>query len=84
MLGVPNNNATKVLCNNESVVKNTTCLKSTLNKKYNLLAYHCVRWCVAAKVITFGWIGFKDNLADTMTKRLPVVTRKLLFGNWTY
>jgi hypothetical protein len=84
MFGVPVDEPTKVLCDNESVVKNSTHIESTLNKKHNSIAYHYVRWCVAASVITIGWVNTHENLADSMTKRLPVATREYLYGNWTY
>lgn len=33
---------TQIMCNNESVVKNSAQVESTLNKKHNLIAYHYV------------------------------------------
>lgn len=84
MFGVAVDEPTKILCDNESVVKNSTHLESSLNKKHNSIAYHYVRWCVAATVITIGWVNTHENIADAMTKRLPVATRDYLFGNWTY
>ena len=84
MFGVPVNDSTKVLCDNESVVKNCTLLESTLAKKHNAIAYHTVRWNVAAGVISVVWINGKNNLADAMTKRLPETTRERLFNQWTY
>ena len=76
--------STKVLCDNESVVKNCTLLESTLAKKHNAIAYHTVRWNVAAGVISVAWIDGKNNLADAMTKRLPETTRERLFNQWIY
>ena len=71
-------------CDNDSVVKNTTNVESTLNKKHSQIAYHFVRWCVAAGIVTISWIDGKVNLADAMTKRLSQSVRESLFGNWTY
>ena len=51
MFGVPIIDATKVLCDNGSVVKNSTILSSTLNKKHSSVAYHSVRWHVAADIV---------------------------------
>ncbi len=84
MFGIPIDGPTKVLCDNESVVKNSSKLSSTLNKKHNSIAYHAVRWSVAAKVITIGWIKTSWNIADAMTKRLTSLMRDNLFGAWTY
>ena len=75
---------THVFCDNESVVKNTTNVESTLNKKHSSVAYHHCRWSVAAGVITLAHISTHDNIADCFTKRLPVGTRNHLFGMWTY
>jgi hypothetical protein len=86
MFGVPivAGHATNVFCDNESVVKNSTDVESSLNKKHNSIAYHYVRWCVAAGVISVAWIRSEDNLADPFTKRLAEIARDYLFGIWTY
>lgn len=73
-----------IYCDNESVVKNSTLIESTLNKKHASLAYHYVRWNVAAGIISLSWISGKRNYADTFTKILPKPTRDLLYGGWTY
>jgi hypothetical protein len=87
MFGIPvvEGHATNVFWDNESVVRNSTYVESALNnKKHNSIAYHYVRWCVAAGVITVAWIRSEDNLADPFSKRLVEITRDYLFGNWTY
>ena len=86
MFGVPlpQGEPTHVFCDNESVVKNSTRVESTLNKKHSSIAYHYCQWNVAASIITVSWIDGKENLADTMTKRLPETTRSYLYGGWTY
>jgi hypothetical protein len=84
MFGVPLDGPTRVLCDNESVVKNSSLLSSTLNKKHSSIAYHSVRWNVAAGVVKFAWIDGRYNLADAMTKRLSMERRQELFGGWTY
>ena len=87
MFGIPilnNDEATKILCDNKSVVTNTSNVESSLNKKHSSIAYHFSRWNVAAGVCQFGWIPTGDNLADAMTKRLSVTTRDHLFSQWTY
>ena len=56
VFGVPIDYDTQIFCDNESVVPNSTKVESMLNKKQNSISYHYVRWCVAAGVITVGWI----------------------------
>ena len=87
MFGVPldeDQPETKILCDNEAVVKNSSKIESTLNKKHSAVAYHFTLWNVAAKVILVGWIPTGDNIADAMTKRLPEEKRMKLFHDWTY
>ena len=84
MFGVPVDESTRVFCDNESVVNNTSKIESTLNNKHNSIPYHYVRWCVAAGIACIGWIASGENLSDAMTKRLSATTRDYLFGNWTY
>ena len=84
MLGVPVDEPANLFCDNESVVKNSSQLASTLNKKHSSIAYHSVRWAVAAGIIRVAWIDTNMNLADAMTKRLTADKRNRLFGDWTY
>ncbi len=77
---MPQGEPTHVFCDNESVVKNTTNVESTFNKKHSSVAYHHCRWSVAAGVITLAHISTHDNIADCFTKRLPSHTRNHLFG----
>ena len=84
MFGVPLDGPTKVLCDNEKVVHNSSKLESTLNKKHSSIAYHATRWAVAAGIALVGWIPTDFNLADPMTKCLPAIKRDFLFGEWTY
>ena len=84
MFGVPVDQATNVLCDNKSVVDNSSKIESVLNKKHNAISYHAVRWGVAASIIRVGKIDGDYNLADAMTKRLTVQKRNSLFGGWTF
>ena len=84
MFGVPIYGETKVLCDNLSAVNNSSKLESSLNKKHSSIAYHAVRWSVAAGIIKVGWIDTHSNIADAFTKRLTVAQREKLFGDWTY
>lgn len=83
MFGVPEDYSAKVLCDNESVVRNSSRLDSSLNRKHCALAYHAVRRAVAADIAVIGWVPTGLNLADALTKRLTVQAREELFGSWT-
>ena len=39
-------------------------------KKHGSIAYHSVRWDVAAQVVRVAWIDTKCDLFDAFTKRL--------------
>ena len=87
MFGIPiyeHQPATVVLCDNESVVKNTPNVESSLNKKHSAITDHFSRCNVAAGVCTIAWIPAGDNIDNAMTKRLAKAVRDYLFGNWTY
>ena len=86
MFGIPiyNDEPTYILCDNNSVVTNTSNVESSLNKKHSSIAYHFSRWNVAAGVCKVAWVPTGENIADAMTKRLSVMVREYLFGRWTY
>jgi hypothetical protein len=75
---------THIMVDNESVVKNSSKVESTLNKKHNSIAYHYARWNVAAGAVQIHWINSKDNLSDPLTKRLTYDHREDLFDQWMY
>ena len=84
MFGITIDGELRILNDNKSVVYSSSKLESTLNNKNNPVAYHLVRWNVAAGVIRIGWIKGISNKADAFTKRLSVSRRSKLFGDWTY
>jgi hypothetical protein len=71
MMGVPIAGPSYVYCDNNSVVMNSTAPASTLKKKSNSIAYHAVRWSVAAEEMRVTHVASEDNLADILTKSLP-------------
>jgi hypothetical protein len=73
-----------VFCDNETVVKNSSLVESTLNKKHCSIAYHYVRWNVAAGAVSLAWIPSAQNLSDAFTKLLSATVRDNLFAQWTY
>ena len=74
-------NTTNVLCENESVINNSSKVDSVINKKHSLLEYRYVRWAVALGIITVGWIAGNENIADLFTKHLSETVRDYIFGN---
>ena len=53
MFGIPfdeHKPGTRIPCDNEAVVKNSSKVESTLNKKHSAVACHFTGWNVAAKV----------------------------------
>ena len=78
MFGIPVDGPTSVLCDNSSVVQNTTAPESPLKKKHLSIAYHRCREACAAKTIVIGYVNTKDNLADLATKVLPALQRHKL------
>ena len=67
-LGVPIKSKSYMFCDNRSVVTSATLPYSTLSKRHNILAFHRVRECIAAKIIDFPWIQSKYNLSDMLSK----------------
>ena len=85
MFGIPLNEhepETRIPCSNEAVVKNSSEVESSLNKKHGAVACHFTRWNVAAKVCLVGWIRTQDNVAHAMTKSLPEAERDQPFHAW--
>lgn len=78
MLGVPLEGAARVLCDNESVIKNGTFSESVLRKKYCSIAYHLVREHVSSQKILIYYERSNSNLADLFTKVLNYDTRMRL------
>jgi hypothetical protein len=71
MMGIQLDGPTNVLCDNKSVVKNSTKLESTLKKKHNAIAYHQVREAQAPGIVRIAKEDGETNLADVLTKCLP-------------
>ena len=84
MFGCPIDGPANVFCDNQGVVKNASLPESTLSKKHNAINYHVVREAAAAGILRFGKEDGETNLADLLTKILPVPRRKLLLGSILY
>jgi len=70
MLGVPLDGPALMLGDNLSVVTSTMVPSSTLKKKHQVICYHRIWECVAARVVHFVHVSSKDNLSDCMMKPL--------------
>lgn len=80
MMGVPLDGPANVFCDNESVTKSTMNPEATLNKKNVSIAYHKCRESFAAGITNVYFQFSEDNLADVLTKVLPVIKRKAIFS----
>ena len=85
MFGVPLDNATNIICDNEAVYKTTTMSESTLKKKHHSIAFHRCREAVAAGTVRVAKEGTKTNLIDLFTKLLPQPSRReKILDKFTY
>ena len=67
MFGIPLDGPTNGFCDNESVVHNATIPESTLQKKYNSIAYHKCRESVAQGALRIKHERGKFNCCDILT-----------------
>jgi hypothetical protein len=84
MFGIPIEGPTNVLCDNNSVVTNSSVPQSTLNKKHCAICYHRTREAVASKTIRVGKEDTLENLADILTKPLPTDKKRYLIRQILY
>ena len=75
MLGVPLDGPTRICCDSQSVVINSSFPESALKKKHCSVAFHIVREAIAAGILHIYWERSKSNLADLFTKLLDPNTR---------
>ena len=78
MFGVPLEGETRILCDNQSVIKNGSFPESVLKKKHCSVAYHVVREHIASGKALLYYENSKSNLADLFTKVLNAETRNRL------
>ena len=69
-LGVPLTGPTRILCDNEAVVKSCSLPGSPCDKKHVQISYHFIRECVTSGIIELYWVETKLNLSDVLTKQL--------------
>ena len=74
--GIPIPGPATVLCDNKSVVTNSSVPASVLNKRHNAICYHRVREAQAAQMIRVAWIPGDMNLSDLLTKTTMPANKK--------
>ncbi len=79
MMGITVGKPAFVFSDNQSVLANTTAPASTLKKKSNATAYHFVREGVARDEWRTAYINTHDNIADLLTKPLPLGKKQTKF-----
>ena len=75
MFGVPVAGPSRVMCDNEAVVKSSSFAESTLKKKHCSIAFHRVRESVASGRLLIYYEHTSSNLADLFTKVLSASKR---------
>jgi hypothetical protein len=64
IMGIPLDGPSWMLGNSARVIKSSTIPHSTLNKRHNAISYHCVRKCIAYKILYPLHCSGKLNLND--------------------
>jgi hypothetical protein len=78
MMGIPLNVPSWMFGNNDSVITSTKIPHFTLNKCHNALSFHCVRECIASKIVYLLQCSGNFDLTDLLTKPLGLVSFWLL------
>jgi len=78
MLGIPIEEPSYILGDNESVIKSTSRVEATLNKKHQAICWHTVREAAAGGWVRIGWEPGDSNTADIFTKSLDTPKRDKL------
>ena len=75
MFGIPISGPTRILCDNDAVVKSSSFPESTLEKRHCSIAYHRVRESVASGKMLIYYENTNSNLADLLTKVMNAAKR---------
>lgn len=84
MFGIGIDGKIDILCDNKSVVTNSSIPESVLAKKHTSICYHRVREAVASGVLWIAKIPTEENLADLLTKVLSNEVRGYLIDSLHY
>ena len=78
LFGILVEELTYLFGDNESVVKSTSKVEATLNKKHQVICWHAIREAAAAGWVQIGWEPTATNTADLFTKVMDTMTRQKL------
>ena len=78
MFGVPIDGPANVFGDNQSVITNASVPESPLKKKHVAICYHRVREACASGTMRIAKEDSETNLADILTKNLPIPRHKEL------
>ena len=84
MFWVPLTGPANTYSDNEAVFKNVSRAESQLGKKHNAINYHICREAVAAKIMRHAKEDTETNLADALTKILPIDRKEKLLGRFLF
>ena len=76
MMGVPMDGLADVFCDNQLVVLTAHKPETRLSNKHNAINYHRIREAAAGKCIRVAFESGASNLADLLTKILPIGKRE--------
>ena len=76
--GIPLDEPTYMLGDNESVVKSTSRVEAQLGKKHQSICWHAIREAASQGWLKIGWEPSMSNIADFLTKALAVDKRREL------
>jgi len=79
-LGIPVDEPTYILGDNQSVIDSTSKIEATLQKKHQSICWHAIREAAAAGWVKIGWEAGETNIADLFTKALDGVKRRQLLS----
>jgi hypothetical protein len=67
-LGVPIRDKSYMFGDNKSIVDSSIQINAKLHKRHTILSLHCVRECIATKMVGFYFIPGESNPADILSK----------------
>ena len=82
MFGVPLKGPARIFCDNESVVNCSTNVESKLKKKHTSVSYGKIKCSLAALIVRIYYEKTNSNIADLLTKVLPLLTRLKLIKSF--
>ena len=78
IMGVPMDGPADVFCGNQLVILTAQKPETRLSKNHNAINYHRIREAAAGKWIRVSFKSGASNLADFLTKILPIMKGKYI------